>query len=185
MITARRKKRKVLPEINTSVCFALEEVPLRYSHNGQPSLVIDFADLNDIERTRLQIVWEKLIQCLNTLISKAQSLMEGYRHCRFLRNEKKKLLQYNNNINMRNNFLGEKCLNLWCFIRHSLLEVKIRKEVFEDGEVWKKSQVEVLFKDSVVNCSNREWLRDVYAADYILNMLLKWKLLHYTLSEPD
>jgi len=68
---------------------------------------------------------------------------------------------------MPKDFLGEKCLNLWRFIRHSLLEVKVRKEVFEDGKVWKKSQVEVLFKDSVVNCSNREWLRDVHAADYI------------------
>jgi len=28
-------------------------------------------------------------------------------------------------------------------------------------------QVEVLFKDSIANCSNREWLRDVHAADYI------------------
>jgi len=80
---------------------------------------------------------------------------------------------------MPKDFLGEKCLNLWRFIRHSLLEVKMRKEVFEDGKDWKKSQVEVLFKDSVVNCSNREWLRDVHAA--ILNILLKWKLLHYTL----
>ena len=76
MITVRRKKRKVLPEINTLVCFALEEVPLRYSDNGQPSRVIAFADLNDVERARLQIVQEKLIQCLNTPISKAQSLME-------------------------------------------------------------------------------------------------------------
>jgi len=85
VITVRRKKRKGLPEINTSVCFALEEVPLSYSGNGQPSRVIDFADLNDVDRTRLQNVREKLIQCLNKPISKAQSLMEGYCHCLFLR----------------------------------------------------------------------------------------------------
>jgi len=53
------------------------------------------------------------------------------------------------------------------FVRHSLLEVKMRKEVFEDGEGWKKSQVEVLLKVSVVNCSNREWMRDVHVAGYI------------------
>jgi len=43
----------------------------------------------------------------------------------------------------------------------------MRKEVFEDGEGWKKSQVEVLLKVSVVNCSNREWMRDVHVAGYI------------------
>jgi len=53
--------------------------------------------------------------------------MEGYRHCLFLRNGKKKLLQYNNNINIPKDFLGKKCLNSWRFIRHSLLEVKMRK----------------------------------------------------------
>jgi len=120
----------------------VEEVPLLYSDNGQPSRVIDFAHLNDVERTRLQNVREKLIKCLIMPISKAQSLMEGYRHCLFLRNEKKKLLQYNNNINMPKDFIEEICLNLWRFIRHSLLEVKMRKEVLEDGEVWKKSRVE-------------------------------------------
>jgi len=99
--------------------------------------------------------------------------------------KRKKLLQYNNNISMPKDFLGEKCLNLWRFIRHSLHKVKMRKEGFEDGEVWKKSQVEVLFKDSVVNCSNREWLRDVHAADYIKHVAEMEAITLYIMEQRD
>jgi len=93
---------------------------------------------------------------------------------------KNKLLQYNASTDVFREVSECECKNLWCFVRHGLLEVQVKKEVLADGEVRRRPETGIFFKSSIIHPSRQKFLAEMQLWT-ILNKLLILKVLFSTL----
>jgi len=98
---------------------------------------------------------------LNMDLSQGKCVFRGYRHCLCLCREKNKLLQYNASFDVFKELSECKCKNLWCFVRHTLLEVQVTKKVLADGEVRRRLETGIFFKSSIIHPSRQKFLAEI------------------------
>jgi len=148
-------------------CVTSEDYPLRFYDDVKTPKFITTTDLNMCLLERFKKVCKKLLQCLNMDLSQGKCVFRGYRHCLYLCREKNKLLQYNASFDVFKELSECECKNLWCFVRHALLEVQVTKEVLADGEVRRRLETGIFFKSSIIHPSRQKFLAEIAVMDYI------------------
>jgi len=165
--TIIRKRRKLYAPMQSYECVTFEDFPLRFFDEGQPPKMITTFDLNKCLLGRFKKDCNKGLECLNMDSSQGKCVLRVYRHCPFLCGEKNKLLQYNASFDVFKELTECECKNLWCFVRHAVLEVKVLKEVLADDEVKRRGKTGVFFKYSIIQPSRQKFLAYIAVMDYV------------------
>ena len=181
--TIIRKRRKLCAPMQSYECVTFEDFPLRFFDEGQPPKMIT-TDLNKCLLGRFKKDCNKGLECLNMDLSQGKCVLRGYRHCPFLCVEKNKLLQYNASFDVFKELSECECKNLWRFVRHAVLEVKVIKEVLADGEVRRRVKTGVFFKSSILQPSSHKFLANIAVMDYV-NEVADFECVLFYIMEGD